>query len=374
MSQAVQSYLALLSILNVKHGVRIFGQAHRNSGVPETIDGIDGLSRGLKLAPAARIYEIDGGAVEDSLLRMEQVVAESYEAAPDPETWRERWVALADEVAFPVLPFPVMWVGFSQPIDTSRLSAHALNAGPSSPGIQAMADHIGIPPDVLSEHVQQKALGFFTVETGENEGVVIWIYENSLKGAPRDVHPYYECSLICDPERSWAPIARYTGVWAVTLSTISAIARSQVIEQGVGAATRYLWGKGGGHKIGKARPWYKVNLHVSTAPRSNASIETETADQLGRAIRFRHDRRAHERLFLHRGELPLDNARREQFAARGYALWVDHDPDENVSELMELRGHEPKKPGEWIATRIVRIEATVVGDEALPYYPGVRTR
>jgi hypothetical protein len=95
-------------------------------------------------------------------------------------------------------------------------------------------------------------------------------------------------------------------------------------------------------------------------------------EEIERALTFRHDRSGHNRLFVHRGELPLPEVTMKKLAGRGYSVWTDSGPDQEIADLMVARGHKPKEAGEWVATKTIWIESTVVGSPELPYIPGMR--
>jgi len=88
-------------------------------------------------------------------------------------------------------------------------------------------------------------------------------------------------------------------------------------------------------------------------------------------LEFRHDRRGHERAYIHRGPQPLSEKDRMKYASRGYTICEER-PHDQIRHAMAARGMEPRKPGEWLAIKTRWIDEQVVGPRDAPYVPAMR--
>jgi hypothetical protein len=115
-------------------------------------------------------------------------------------------------------------------------------------------------------------------------------------------------------------------------------------------------------------PYYVVRL-------KDELVEDIARDEHGSRPRFlshRYDRRGHERCYVRRGPLPLDPELYAKLQKAGYKIFTTADPDAETYRRLMRRQMKPKSHDEWLAILTKWIEATVCGDESLPYVPAVR--
>lgn len=86
---------------------------------------------------------------------------------------------------------------------------------------------------------------------------------------------------------------------------------------------------------------------------------------------FRFDVRSHDRIFLHRGEAPVEPAIAKRLEKRGYMFFTDAWPA-GLAEACRSRGHEDPQKGEWLAIRVVKVKAHLKGPEDAEYVPSLR--
>jgi hypothetical protein len=95
----------------------------------------------------------------------------------------------------------------------------------------------------------------------------------------------------------------------------------------------------------------------------------------GKSFEYGHrfDVRGHERCYIRRGELPLDDKERKKLVARGYTVYtVNPMTREDMYRLTE-RGLRPKSRNEWLGIKVKWIDADVRPHRPdLPYVPAVR--
>lgn len=125
------------------------------------------------------------------------------------------------------------------------------------------------------------------------------------------------------------------------------------------------------------QPYYLVRLkHRAILD----SFEREKKRIRKHAFQFSHrfDRSGHEVVIVRRGPLPMsakDRAYFEQRAKRTKGeqriYTIDTPTAEDYQRLM-ARGIEPKRTDEWMVVLVTWKDATVVGDEKLPYVPALR--
>jgi len=99
---------------------------------------------------------------------------------------------------------------------------------------------------------------------------------------------------------------------------------------------------------------------------------TKSVIRRGHALSYRHDRDAHERVFVRRGELPMAIAERDLLTLRGYAIYTEGQPDPQDRKRLVRRRLPFRQEGEWLALKTTWVQSTIVGDESLPYKPAVR--
>jgi len=326
-------------------------------------EGRDGsLDRMIRLARAAHIYEFDGSLVQNAIEGANRLnEAEAIRANLDPVELSKRFENLTKDQPFPYTPFPVMFVGFDRDVHPGNAymdyeSSMLPIDWKSNCGVSC-----GSPHDL-----QVSALGMLVAETDSDNGIVCWLFRQSAMSI--GLYEGINMILVHSPNDGWTPLGQATGLWAVSIGIIKALRESRLIKRDVTAGTRHIWQKAGVQGL-RPQPYYKVDLSRYSATHS---VRTNTEEELRRALTFRHDRSGHDRLFLHRGIGPISDAQVDRLASLGYSVWINSDPDESVASLMAARGHKPKAAGEWVATKVVWIEPTVVGSPELPYVPAVR--
>ena len=110
------------------------------------------------------------------------------------------------------------------------------------------------------------------------------------------------------------------------------------------------------------QPYYTVKIPKNQTARKTTVM---TAEQKRASLTFRHERRGHRRLYVHRGQEDLS-----ELLEKGYTVWGPGDDlGPLAAEHLARRGHGPKQENEWLAARVVWVTDTIVGDESLPYIP-----
>lgn len=90
-----------------------------------------------------------------------------------------------------------------------------------------------------------------------------------------------------------------------------------------------------------------------------------------RKLLFRHDRKAHLRMKIARGPLPLDADVHAKLTKRKYTIITEGQAPDNVANELLRRNQPLRLPGEWIAYLPIQVRHTTVGDDSLPYRKGV---
>ena len=116
-----------------------------------------------------------------------------------------------------------------------------------------------------------------------------------------------------------------------------------------------------------------VNYYTIDKPRKvvRTRVRKRLSEWRSKGLSYRHDRCAHFRLHVRRGMGEMDFKDYEKLHKYGYEIY-QHGVPEHVRRLLENRGRTAPVEGEWVAIKKSHIKATVVGDESLPYVPGVR--
>jgi len=117
------------------------------------------------------------------------------------------------------------------------------------------------------------------------------------------------------------------------------------------------------------RPYYTLHLKHSIIDESE--LEPRSENGFGRTLAYRYDRRGHERCYVARGPLPIDEKTEKKLLKYGYRFIVGK-PDAEDAARLAYRNFPPKRSDEWMAVKVRWIEDVVVGDEKLPYIPAVR--
>jgi hypothetical protein len=117
------------------------------------------------------------------------------------------------------------------------------------------------------------------------------------------------------------------------------------------------------------KPYYRLVLKDSTIEDAG-----KRKDALGppRTLSFRHDRESHDRYYVRRGPLPLDEKKAAKLEKAGYRIWTLDRPGAEVLEQLARRGMPPKRSDEWMAVLVRRIAEQIIGDPKLPYVPALR--
>jgi hypothetical protein len=120
-------------------------------------------------------------------------------------------------------------------------------------------------------------------------------------------------------------------------------------------------------------PFYKVDLKqelVEERIRERAS----TMAQKHRTWQLQHrcDVRAHERIRIARGKLPLDPEIEQDLLERKYKLFTHNPVDADTARLMLERHERPKSHDEWLAIKVSWVKSHQRGPEDAPYVPALR--
>jgi hypothetical protein len=90
--------------------------------------------------------------------------------------------------------------------------------------------------------------------------------------------------------------------------------------------------------------------------------------------KHRFDVRAHERVYIHRGPLPMAEKERKLLTADARRRIYEHrQPSDEDAALLHVRGIAPKSAGEWLAVLSVPVKSQIrPANPELPYVPAVR--
>lgn len=121
-------------------------------------------------------------------------------------------------------------------------------------------------------------------------------------------------------------------------------------------------------KVVRKEPYYRINVDLDEAVRV-----LRRRRYTGPRAEPSHswDSRAHQRLLVQRGSMPISPTLCLALAHRGYAYWSAGEPGAVWQREMEIRGITAKRPGEWIALKLRPIKACRKKVH-LPYLPAVR--
>lgn len=175
------------------------------------------------------------------------------------------------------------------------------------------------------------------------------------------------------------------GIWSLpvlnlapwlTTHFVSAINdhRKLILETKPTSGQRHTWGKKGKQlKIPTLtpKPYYIVRLEKSLIEDSGER-NRKRLSQIARELSYRHDRRRHERCYIRRGKLPIDEVEALKLAEAQYKIWTTTEPDSNAYRQLMERNQPPKAADEWMAILTCEIDQTVVGPENKPYIPAIR--
>lgn len=275
-----------------------------------------------------------------------------------PEGWEESakeiWKASMDIPLGPdALPFPHMFIGLREP-------------GPMFDQMAALRYVEGLP----NGHIQSTVLGWLITTTDDGEVEVIEMCQ---------VWTMNDCYIMPCLDRHKAvwgnPASLAPFVVPAILALTKGDARAKRREHKVDLNTRFQFkqdGKRHNHRL-LPKPFYTIEVSDALAERHTKEVTAQAHHDARNALAYRHDRSAHERVLVHRGVGEIDADVQAKLIKRGYKLWYRNEmlPDAMLERLTD-RGHVAKTPEEWIAILAVPIRATIVGDEALPYIPGLR--
>ena len=115
-------------------------------------------------------------------------------------------------------------------------------------------------------------------------------------------------------------------------------------------------------------PFYTIDLKDACITVEEA---VERAVSRRGVLTYRHDVRQHERLYVHKGALPLAPETADKLTARGYQVFLGQPPLDMLTR-MARRTIQPPRGGEWVAVKVVEVAAHVKGPKDAPYIPAVR--
>lgn len=129
-------------------------------------------------------------------------------------------------------------------------------------------------------------------------------------------------------------------------------------------------------------PYYEVKLIDRAVARRRAEESVEAQTPIEVLWSHRWDVRAHDRMLVRRGALPMRTGAADLLRKRGYTVFEPDLgdvlagkpltlPPEEVQALT-LRGFDLPTLGEWIAVRHVQVREHVRGPESAPYVPAAR--
>lgn len=106
--------------------------------------------------------------------------------------------------------------------------------------------------------------------------------------------------------------------------------------------------------------------------------ERQRAGKIRQSPGHRYDVRAHDRVKVLRGPLPLGEKLRKKLekprkvSGRGYRVFTETQPDADLAAILFKRGVRRKRPDEWMAVLVIPIDHRVQGPLDKPYVPSVR--
>jgi hypothetical protein len=279
------------------------------------------------------------------------------EGAPPPPQeeqgiFRERINEAGARVPFPdPLPFEAVYIGLGHgvPLDPVMALARA-----------------GLPHRTV---VGAALLGY--VIWGTDGG---WVAEVIQIIEPED--NFMLPSVVCmngvwhEPMLSLAP-------WIIThLVGVINDHRQLIVETKPTANQRHTWQKKGKQlKVPTLipKPYYIVRLRKEIIEETGKRTR-DNLSRISRELSYRHDRRGHERCYIRRGKLPLEQKDLKKLTDAGYKVWTIDEPDSNAYRQLMERRQPPKSPEEWVAILTRWIDPMVVGPEDKPYIPAIRMR
>lgn len=113
--------------------------------------------------------------------------------------------------------------------------------------------------------------------------------------------------------------------------------------------------------------WYPVNLKSELI-----TGEYQAQLEIHREYSHRWDVRAHERVRVRRGPLPVADSLRRDLLRRGYRLFETDITEDDTLEKLRKRGLRGKGPEEWVAVLTSWVDEHMKGPETAPYVPAVR--
>lgn len=119
-------------------------------------------------------------------------------------------------------------------------------------------------------------------------------------------------------------------------------------------------------------PFYRIRLKDTFHIEDAAQKAIRELFPKTRSLRFRHDRRGHERCYVRRGEMPLEPDKSMAMRRNGYTVYTDATPSAEDAKRLLDRRMASKCNDEWLAIKTCWIDAQVVGDSSLPYIPALR--
>jgi len=267
---------------------------------------------------------------------------------------KEKLAYLGGFVQYPEhLPFPCVYVGWGSGFPLKfwqESAAHTMGH---------------LPREVLKTARAQRPriVGTLICEDGR-------CYEVGLEDADCSVSAY----LVHD-QRGWSYQHSMTGPWFITL-LVQALQDFRTVIKGESPSmtTRQMYKDAS--RVAKRqflpRPYYTVRLadlvieeKVRALPTIKIPVEWS----------HRWSVRAHDRLYVRRGQLPLSEKKRKSFAREGFEVFVDpKDVSSEAYSIIIRKGIQPLQLGEWMAVKRTPIEHRIqpLNRQDLPYIPSTR--
>jgi len=348
----------------------IDGRTLTEIGLPvvmRTTDRQRKIDRVLGIIGAGKAGDVSALSVEQMrrAIQSRQATAEIPRAGGGTLTTSEvskALIAAAEDIEFPDLPFPVVFLGSGGGLRLGRTEIEGR--------LRMRADpRMDVP---LPDWVPVASLGFL-------------LMRNFMSGGPAIV----ECVLgsdgvveqipHCFGDTGWISDFCYPWWFRVLLG---AIKDRVYLREESGALTfgqrrrreklrRELDVPPGG--LPPPRPYYTLTLDPVAIIRAS-----ERAAPVGPyPWTHRWDVSAHERLLVRRGALPLDPRAAHALGRRGYTVYEGTPtspptPSPEDAFALHRKGHKAPEPGEWIALRRVKVHEHIRGPDDKPYIPALR--
>lgn len=118
-------------------------------------------------------------------------------------------------------------------------------------------------------------------------------------------------------------------------------------------------------------PFYRSPISLSS-PEANVDHSRPAGVDISKEYTHRWDVRGHKRLYLRRGRMPIKESEKNNLTSKGYSVYTYTQPTTEEIALIAQRGKEQKKRGEWLAVKVVWVDAYIKGPEDKPYIPSLK--